>query len=169
MSTNHLILGDIEPLIAGLRRYARALVARDSEDPVAVAESLIRETVDRVCRASVRSRIGNIRVGLYATLTNLNRARLRNATPNPPEAVPRSCGATDAVASLPLDCREAFLLVVLEGFSYIEVSDILGLPRLGLGHRIARARHALDLHLDAAHPLDSRSKHRGSSHLRVIK
>ena len=85
--------------------------------------------------------------------------------PPPPAAGP--LGVSEAIACLPLECREPMLLVVLEGFSYAEAGDVLGIPKLGLGHRMARARHILDQHLDL--PQADRSRPRAVPHLRVIK
>jgi len=46
---------------------------------------------------------------------------------------------------LPLEQREALLLVVLEGASYAEAADILGIPAGTLMSRLGRARAALRL------------------------
>lgn len=151
-----------------LRRYARALVARDADDSRMVAENLLAETLDRAHAALEAARSGNLRIWLYATLTSLNRARLRQSSaPAPPVPSSPPVGVSEAMACLPLECREPLLLVVLEGFTYAEAGDVLGIPKLGLGHRMARARHILDQYLDV--PSGDRGRPRQAPHLRVVK
>ncbi len=161
--------GDIFAHVAGLRRYARALVARDADDPKMAAEGLLSETINRLQASAEQARSGNLRIWLFATLTSLNRRRLRHAAlPAPP--VPHGpLGVTEAIACLPLECREPLLLIVLEGFSYAEAGDVLGIPKLGIGHRMARARHILDQHLEAPPGSDLRQRARTAHHLRVVK
>jgi RNA polymerase sigma-70 factor (ECF subfamily) len=166
--TNLTTSGDIDAHVQSLRRYARALVAKDAEDPRMVAENLVGETMDRANAALEVARSGNLRIWLYATLTSLNRARLRQSVvPAPPAPSGVPLGVSEAMACLPLECREPLLLVVLENFSYAEAGDVLGIPKLGLGHRMARARHILDQYLEIPH--GDRSRPRQVPHLRVVK
>jgi DNA-directed RNA polymerase specialized sigma24 family protein len=161
--------GDIFAHVAGLRRFARALVARDADDPRMAAEALVSATVERLDRSSEQARSGNLRIWLYATLTSLNRRRLRGASVPAPPTPSGPLGVTEAIACLPLECREPLLLVVLEGFSYAEAGDVLGIPKLGVGHRMARARHILDQHLEVPQGSDHRHRARPAPHLRVVK
>ena len=48
-----------------------------------------------------------------------------------------------AVSALPVDQREALLLVVIDGASYQEAAGILGIPTGTLMSRLGRARAAL--------------------------
>ena len=48
-----------------------------------------------------------------------------------------------AIDTLPLEQREALLLVVLEGVSYQEAAGIIGIPTGTLMSRLGRARAAL--------------------------
>jgi len=48
-----------------------------------------------------------------------------------------------SLQNLPIEQREALALVVIEGMSYRDASDILGIPIGTLTSRIARAREAL--------------------------
>lgn len=73
-----------------------------------------------------------------------------------------------AVASLPLEWREALLLVVLERLSHAEAAAVLEIPLNALLERLARARAALSDGL--TRPLKSPSRHlQRAPHLRVIK
>ena len=54
-------------------------------------------------------------------------------------------GAAQALTNLPLEQREALLLVAVEGLSYRDAADILEIPIGTLTSRIARAREALAL------------------------
>ncbi len=164
---------EFERLAPALRRYARALVALDAVDPAAEADELARETLSRAMRAERAGRAGNTRIWLYSTLTTLNRARARargaSATPHPAKAGILGIGVTEALSAVPLDQRELLLLVVLEGFSYVEAADALGLPRPTVAARIARARQTLDERL-AARIAESRGKPDARApHLRLIK
>ena len=48
-----------------------------------------------------------------------------------------------ALSELPLEQREVVALVLIEGISYREASDILGVPIGTVTSRLARAREAL--------------------------
>lgn len=56
--------------------------------------------------------------------------------------------AQQAMASLPEEQRAVLALVVLDGMSYKEASDTLGIPMGTVMSRLARARRAIDLHLN---------------------
>jgi RNA polymerase sigma-70 factor, ECF subfamily len=160
---------ELERLAPELRRFARALVARDSDDPANDADALTRDTLARATRAERQGRARDPRVWLRATLMGLNRSRLKARGSAAPMAGSAGPGVTDALGALPLDQREALLLVVLEGFSYAEAADALCVPRVAVGARVARARLALETLLDGASPSDGRGKPRHPPHLRVIK
>jgi RNA polymerase sigma-70 factor (ECF subfamily) len=49
----------------------------------------------------------------------------------------------DSLESLPLPFRTALLLVDVEGFSYKEAAEILGVPVGTVMSRLSRARHGL--------------------------
>lgn len=172
---------DIEKLAPGLRRFARALVQHDPDEPHDVADELVQETMMRALRSERSSRLASTKVWLYATLTNLNHARLRAQTPAarswsvsaPEGALPnagcRSQGISQALDALPVEEREALLLVVLEGFTYAQAADVLGVPRTALAARIVRARHFLSENLDAALPIEARNRIKHPEYLRLIK
>ena len=72
------------------------------------------------------------------------------------------------VRGLPLELREALLLVALGGFSHQEAAVALDIPLTCLLERLERARTRLAQHMGVA--LEApRQGWRGPSHLRVIK
>ena len=82
---------EISGFLPSLRRFARALVGRDAADPVECADHLVGEALERASRSERVLWSGNPRIWLYATLTSLNRTRLRasaEALPASPTAVP---------------------------------------------------------------------------------
>lgn len=56
--------------------------------------------------------------------------------------------AGQAFLALPENAREVFALVVLEGFSYKEAADLLEVPIGTVMSRIARARAAMESHVN---------------------
>jgi RNA polymerase sigma-70 factor, ECF subfamily len=76
------------------------------------------------------------------------RRRLRLASltppPRPPAAVPEAAAEIDAaLASLPVDLREAILLVEVLGLRYREVARVLGVPEGTVKSRVFSARSRL--------------------------
>lgn len=63
--------------------------------------------------------------------------------------------ARRAIARLPEDQRSAFLLVAVEGYSYREAAEIIGVPMGTMASRVTRARDALLSVLRDARPLDA--------------
>jgi RNA polymerase sigma-70 factor (ECF subfamily) len=166
-----------------LRRFARALVQHDPDEPHDIADELVHETMIRALRSERNSRFASTKLSLYATLANLNHARLRaqgssgrswlGPVPAPEgtlaQANGRSLGISHALDALPVEEREALLLVVLEGFTYAQAADVLGVPRTALAARIVRARHFLSEHLDAALSIEARNRTKHPEYLRLVK
>jgi RNA polymerase sigma-70 factor (ECF subfamily) len=138
---------DIEATVPALRRYARAL-ARNAE----IADDLVQDTLVRALRSEHLFHGGDIRSWLYTILINLNRNRLRSLARRPalqtiedddaPGAAGPEAGGRDierALAALASEQRETLLLVVLEGLSYRETADVLGVPIGTVMSRLARA------------------------------
>lgn len=173
---------DIEKLAPELRRFARALVQQDPGEPHDTADALVRETMVRALRSKRNAPFASTRIKLYATLAGLNQARrhaparaeragrgLDSVPTISPHAGGRSQGITRALAALPLEEREAVLLVVLERLTYAQAADVLGVPRAVLAARVVRARQFLSEHLDAALPIEVRNRVRYPQYLRVVK
>ncbi|HEY4343359.1 MAG TPA: RNA polymerase sigma factor [Parvibaculum sp.] len=145
----------IEAHIAGLRRYALALVGN-----IADADDLLQESLRRVLSyAADRDDIENWQAYLYTTMHNVRsgnfaKAKAGNHVPLEDFAEQVSCPAPQhahieyqdlnrALALLPADQKEVVLLVGLEGLSYREVADALSIPLGTVMSRLSRGRAAL--------------------------
>lgn len=152
MSSSFDILGQL----GALRRYARSLV-RDAGE----AEDLVHDALVRAYerRGSFR-RDGNLRAWLLSILHNgfVDRMRSRRAeaaraeraaalapagVEAPQEHAARLSQVREAFLDLPEEQRAALHLVAIEGLSYQEAADALGVPVGTVMSRIGRARSAL--------------------------
>ena len=163
--------GEVEGQIPALRRYARGLAGPDE---AAAADQMVAEVIARALREDQRPQTGAPRLWLFAALTSLNRRRLRATRVKAPTMAPaprpeHPPGLRKALAQTPLECREALLLVVVEGFSYGEAAEILGVNRLGVATRLARARKDLGARLEANRPGPARPDPRRPPYLRLVK
>jgi RNA polymerase sigma-70 factor (ECF subfamily) len=142
----------------------------DRLDPVGCADEMVREVVERSRRHGQLAGFKNPRLWLYATLTTCNRARVRATPPGQaPHSRMRAPGIREALALLILEDREALLLVVVEGFSYAQAASILGLSRIGVANRVARAREQLEAPIAATLPGRTRRKPGPPAYLRLVK
>lgn len=168
-----------------LRRYARALVAAHPA-PNDMADELVRAALQRMF-GGMPSRWFDLDLRAYALLTELHRDAVHNVTLGTGAALRKgqSCAASlrpanmapglaaprdklsHALGSLPLEEKEALLLVVLEGFSYARAARILKISRALFVARLARARESLGTALDAT--MTPRSGKTHPPHLRVVK
>ena len=169
MRENRQPIGDIEGQIPALRRYARGLIGQDCPDPVASADELVRKAVERERLADRPPAQGSARLRLFASLTSLNRTRLRATPAKAPHPERPRPGVRDTLAQTPIDCREALLLVVVEGFSYAQAAQILGVSRLGVANRMARARQEMGGPLEATLTGQARGKPGQPPYLRLVK
>lgn len=151
-------LTEIEGYVPALRRYARALT-RDADH----ADDLVQDCLERAIRKRrLWSPTGPLRAWLFRILLNLYRNELRAnrrkgaeipleamtmepAVPAPQPGRIALAEIARAVERLPLEQREALLLVVLEGASYQEAAGIIGIPAGTLMSRLGRARAALKI------------------------
>jgi len=164
---------DVLGQMGALRRYARSLT-RDVND----AEDLVHDALVRAYerRASFRPS-GNIRSWLLSIVHNTFidgvRSRRSEAARNaeserhgslamaaPQEHSVRLSQVREAFLDLPEEQRAAIHLVAIEGLSYQEASDALGIPLGTLMSRIGRARAAL-------RDIEDGGSRRGS-HLRIV-
>jgi RNA polymerase sigma-70 factor, ECF subfamily len=147
---------DVAAHLGSMSRYARALT-RHAED----AEDLVHTALVRAYeRRSTFRRGENLRTWLFAILHNsfVDGWRRRAAEEARIAAVgsfaPSSSGPDqhqavqlrelfDAYLALPEPQRAAFHLVALEGLSYQEAAEVLGVPPGTVMSRLNRARTAL--------------------------
>lgn len=142
--------------IAGMRRYARALVGNGGE-----AEDLVQESLTRaLARIRPWTPIRDLRSYLFTIMHNLyvDQYRVRRNTPvtvdidnvlQHPSIGPnqeRRLELRDLARSLDAlgeEQREVVLLVGLEGLSYAEVAKILDVPIGTVMSRLSRGRRQL--------------------------
>ncbi|PZU15646.1 MAG: RNA polymerase subunit sigma [Citromicrobium sp.] len=147
----------IEPVIPGLRRYARSML----RDAVA-ADDLVQDCLERaVSRWHQRRSDGDTRGWLYAICHNLAINRLRQTArrgghltiDDAPENAFSSAPAQEqsllvddvlqAMDTLPEDQRAVLLLVSVEDLSYAEAAAVLDIPQGTVMSRLSRARSRL--------------------------
>jgi RNA polymerase sigma-70 factor (ECF subfamily) len=121
------------------------------------ANDLVQETCLQAWRAFDRLRPdSNVRAWLFRILINTWRGEGRKAkrslqlaafceeaSPRSTPSVEESVEILDALDTLPMDQKETIVLVVMEGFTCREVSEILSIPPGTVMSRLSRARHAL--------------------------
>jgi len=143
--------------IPHLRRFARAL----SGDP-SYADDLVQDCAERaLTRLHLFDQTRNIRIWLFTILRNLHvnqqRKQARRGRNIPveearegelshqPEQIERLAmhDVADAILLLPVEQREVLLLISLEGMSYNETAQTLGIPAGTVMSRLSRARRQL--------------------------
>lgn len=141
--------------IQALRRYANVLVGHPAD-----ADDLVQETLKRALTYLEGDRqIDNLRAYLFTILHNARndalRKRARSGTQIPIDDMPLvseaasqadriACNeALQAIQRLSEEHRQLLLLVGVEGMSYRECAEILGLPIGTVMSRLNRARAAL--------------------------
>ena len=148
----------LSALLPRVRRFAHAL-SRNSAD----ADDLTQAAIERALRSRDQWQPGTrLDSWIYRITRNLwidtARQRSRRSNHEVPEANGLQVGidprdsmdaavdlkrAMDAMAKLPDDQREIVALILIEGFGYREVSEILGLPIGTVSSRLVRGRTAL--------------------------
>jgi RNA polymerase sigma-70 factor (ECF subfamily) len=148
-------LDQVEACVPALRRYARALT-RNAD----LADDLVQDCLERaIARRALFRPTGPVRAWLFTILLNLYRNALRSShrrgeqvdidtVPDlsTPAAQPGHIALAElarAIETLPMDQKEALLLVALEGLAYQEAAEILKVPMGTLMSRLGRARAAL--------------------------
>ncbi|HTM76936.1 MAG TPA: sigma-70 family RNA polymerase sigma factor [Devosia sp.] len=148
-------LDQIETCVPALRRYARALTRN-----IDLADDLVQDCLERaISRRGLFRPTGPVRAWLFTILLNLYRNSLRSARRHgdtldidtlpelsTPATQPGHIALAElarAIETLPLEQKEALLLIALEGFSYAEAATVLGVPQGTLMSRLGRARASL--------------------------
>jgi RNA polymerase sigma-70 factor, ECF subfamily len=147
---------DVIGLLAPLRRYAAVLTRNDTD-----ADDLVHDTLVRAYERRQTFRpSGDLRAWLFSVLHNsfidgqrrkaAEAARIRDladavetVAPAPQDSSVRLHQIRTAFLTLPDEQRAALHLVAIEGLSYQEAADALGIPLGTLMSRIGRARAAL--------------------------
>ena len=145
----------VEACVPALRRYARALT-RNAD----LADDLVQDCLERaISRRRLFRPHAPVRAWLFTILLNLHRNSLRSSrrrgeqvdiatipelgAPAPQPGHIALAELARAIETLPLDQKEALLLVTIEGLPYGEAAGILDIPLGTLMSRLGRARAAL--------------------------
>ncbi len=169
---------ELNRLTPRLRRYARALTTGHPTN-AELADDLIHVTLMRALGARSVGAQSDLVIRLYATVTQLNREvavsgrQAQAAGMGRPTLVTmggsfptaRQTKLSAGLLALPLEAREALLLVGLEGFGYAEASRILRVSRNVLMSRLTQARSTLDTTMSAT---PSQKPARSRAHLRLV-
>ena len=158
----------------GLRRFGLALVrderfVLDDSAAARLVDKLIRQTC--VAPIAERGRPPD-RASAYARFVQLYRRHVRRMALDEDaawgESPARGPSVVSGVRALPLELREALLMVCLARFTHAEAAEALDVPLSRLVERLERARCRLASHMgvdvDAA-----AGGWAGAAHLRVIK
>lgn len=149
-------------LLPRLRRLARALAG-----VVADADDLVQVAVERALKHADQWRPdARLDAWVFGILRNAWLDELRSRTRRAHVFLPEEAGehvgeapmerhadamsVAAAMAALPAEQREVVALVLVEGLSYRETSDVLGVPMGTVTSRLARARAALQERLGDA-------------------
>ena len=145
-------------LLPRLRRFAHSL-SRDSAD----ADDLTQATIERALRSKQQWQPGTrLDSWAYRIMRNLwidtARSRSRKSAHEAPEEEGSNAGddprvamdaaldlkrVMEAMTRLPDEQREVVALILVEGFGYREVSQMLELPMGTVSSRLVRGRNAL--------------------------
>ncbi len=149
---------ELTELLPRLRRFAHAL-SRNGAD----ADDLTQTTVERALRSREQWQPGTrLDSWLYRIMRNLwidtSRARIRKEKNEAPEEEAQNVGddphgameaaielkrAMAAMERLPDEQREVVALILIEGFGYREVAEMLDLPIGTVSSRLVRGRTAM--------------------------
>lgn len=150
----------IVDLLPRLRRFARTL-ARDPHDADDLVQIAVERALARSDQLRPESRLSSWMFGILRNAwIDETRTRGRRNRIFAPEELGENVGdasggshaealsVQDAMARLPDEQRMAVGLVLVEGLSYKEAAEIMGIPIGTLTSRLARGREALQTMLD---------------------
>jgi RNA polymerase sigma-70 factor (ECF subfamily) len=149
-------LRELERWTPNLRRYARALTRHGEQ-----ADDLVQDCLERaLSRRHLWNEDGNSRAWLFTMMHNIHANDTRRRA-SQPASVPvderdahyaRPAGQHSRMAGLemmaamerlPEEQRQVILLVALEGMSYGEVAETVGVPQGTVMSRLSRGRERL--------------------------
>lgn len=144
---------NILALMPALRRYSRSLARSDSD-----GEDLLQDCVEKVLARRAQWRGVNLRAWTFTIMTNLYRNRHRRQTQHPEVEFDEALGLVaeeesadplerrrleHALDRLSAENRSVLMLVVIEGYRYQDVAEILAIPIGTVMSRLSRARRHL--------------------------
>jgi RNA polymerase sigma-70 factor (ECF subfamily) len=156
--------GELRPLIPVLRRFAFALT-RDRD----AADDLVQDCLERaITHWHERRSEGGTRAWCFAILHSLFLTRMRSvvrrgieldldvrADPTVEAAAEQAIEVREVLSALDrlsADHRAVLTLVAVEGFSYEDAADALGIPVGTVMSRLSRARSQMRQALDPPQP-----------------
>lgn len=144
-------------LVPSLRRYSRSLAKSDSD-----GEDLLQDCVEKVLVRRGQWRGINLRAWAFTIMTNLHRDRHRRFNQHPSVELDETLGLTAedvsgdplektrlqrALNALTPEYRSVLMLVVVEGYAYQDVADMLSIPIGTVMSRLSRSRRQMAAHL----------------------
>jgi RNA polymerase sigma-70 factor (ECF subfamily) len=144
-------------LVPSLRRYSRSLARSDSD-----GEDLLQDCVEKVLVRRDQWRGVNLRAWVFTIMTNLYRDRHRRFSQHPSVELNETLGLTaedvsgdplektrlqQALNALSPDHRSVLMLVVVEGYGYQDVANMLAIPIGTVMSRLSRARRQMAMQL----------------------
>lgn len=144
---------DVLALVPALRRYARSLVRSDPD-----GEDLLQDCVEKVLARRAQWRGVNLRAWAFTIMTNLGRNRHRYLAMHPQVALDEDLGLEAenresdplersklerALNGLSAENRSVLMLVVIEGYRYQDVAEMMAIPIGTVMSRLSRARRQL--------------------------
>jgi hypothetical protein len=160
-----------------LRRFGLALV-RDERFVLddSAASRLVDKLIRQTCVAPIVERTGareSSRAAAFARFVQLYRRHVRRMALDEDaawsESTTRGPSIVNGMRALPLELREALLMVCLARFTHAEAAEALDVPLSRLVERLERARCRLAGHMGVDVDASASPGWTGATHLRVIK
>jgi RNA polymerase sigma factor (sigma-70 family) len=163
------MITQVEPMIPALRRYARSLCG-DLE----TADDVVQDCLEKVVANWSGRQADNPRSWVFAILHNVSVNRLRQRSrwgrtvqlaDLPEGAQTQQANQDDALygkevlaatEALTEEHRSVLLLVSVEGLTYAEAAEVLGVPIGTVMSRLTRARENLRKQLEKPRPIAGR-------------
>ncbi|PST22068.1 RNA polymerase sigma factor [Mesorhizobium plurifarium] len=144
---------EVLALIPALRRYSRSLAHSDPD-----GEDLLQDCVEKVLARREQWRGVNLRAWAFTIMTNLFRNGHRRRAQHPEVEFDEALGVRAVednadplerqrlmrgLERLSVDNRAVLMLVVIEGYRYQDVADMMEIPIGTVMSRLSRARRQL--------------------------
>lgn len=145
------------------------------------ASSLVDKLFRQASLTLIDDPVGDVRsarVRAFAQFIRLHRRHVRRVSADDDGGWVEDFGSagradssvTSGVRNLPLELREALLLVVLAGFSHRQAAEALDIPLASVIDRLGRARARISAHMGAARESAPReTAWPSAAHLRIVK